>query len=185
MRHVRPALVLALAGALSACGSTRGDTDNPDWAQAGTPPPPKTTAMADEWKEAEVPPPPAFSEARLIPIAMPSYSTLKFGVDPATLSITGDGVVRYVVVANSKTGGGGTNAFYEGIRCASEEVKQYARYSQGAWQPLKASEWQRIDDRNSRYAKELSLQAVCRGHAPRTSVREMVQQMKNPLRESP
>jgi len=184
MRRARPALALALAGALAACGSTPRDTDNPDWAQAGMPPAPKVTAQADEWKEAEVPPAPAFSESRLIPIEMPPYSTLKFGVDPATLSVTGDGVVRYVVVASSKTGGG-TNAFYEGIRCASEEVKQYARYSQGAWQPLKASEWQRIDDRNSRYAKELALQAVCRGHAPRTSVREMVQQMKNPLRETP
>ena len=135
------------------------------------PPPPKVTAQADEWKEAEVPPPPAFSESRLIQIEMPPYSTLKFGVDPATLSVTGDGVVRYVVVASSKTGGGGTNAFYEGIRCASEEVKQYARYNQGAWQIVKTAEWKRIDDRNSRYAKELALQGVCRGHAPRASVR--------------
>lgn len=149
------------------------------------PPPPKVTAQADEWKEAEVPPPPAFSESRLLPIEMPPYSTLKFGVDPATLSVTGDGVVRYVVVASSKTGGGGTNAFYEGIRCASEEVKQYARYSQGAWQPTSKPEWKRIDDRSSRYAKELALQSVCRGHAPRASVREMIQQMKNPMRELP
>ncbi|VTU24539.1 CNP1-like family protein [Variovorax sp. PBS-H4] len=184
MRRARPLLVLALASALAACGSTARDTDNPDWAQAGMPPPPKITAQADEWKEAEVPPPPAFSESRLIPIEMPAYSSLKFGVDPATLSVTGDGVVRYVVVANSKMGGG-TNAFYEGIRCASEEVKQYARYGDGAWQVAKTPEWKRIDDRNSRYAKELALQGVCRGHAPRASVREMVQQMKNPLRELP
>jgi hypothetical protein len=183
MRRAKPVLVLALASALAACGSTARDTDNPDWAQAGMPPPPKVTAQVDEWKEAEVPPPPAFNESRLIQIEMPPYSSLKFGVDPATLSVTGDGVVRYVVVATSKTGGGGTNAFYEGIRCASEEVKQYARYSQGAWQLVKAAEWKRIDDRNSRYAKELALQGVCRGHAPRASVREMVQQMKDPLRE--
>ncbi len=185
MRRVRPVFVLALVGALTACGSTARDTDNPDWAQAGMPPPPKITAQADEWKEAEVPPPPAFNESRLIQIEMPRYSSLKFGVDPATLSVTGDGVVRYVVVANSKTGGGGTNAFYEGIRCASEEVKQYARYGDGTWQLAKAPEWKRIDDRNSRYAKELALQGVCRGHAPRASVREIVQQMKNPLRELP
>jgi hypothetical protein len=177
-----PALVLALTGALAACSSTPRDTDNPDWAQAGSPPPPKVTAQADEWKEAEVPPAPAFSESRLIQIEMPPYSTLKFGVDPTTLSVTGDGVVRYVVVASSKTGGG-TNAFYEGIRCASEEVKQYARYSQGAWQIAKTAEWKRFD--NARYAKELALQGVCRGHAPRASVQEMLQQMKNPLRELP
>ncbi|OUM01378.1 CNP1-like family protein [Variovorax sp. JS1663] len=184
MRLARPALLLAGACLLAACGSTPRDTDNPDWAQAGMPPPPKVTAQADEWKEAEVPPPPAFSESRLLSIAMPPYSTLKFGVDPNTLSVTGDGVVRYVVVASNKAGGA-TNAFYEGIRCASEEVKQYARYNEGAWHLAGNAEWKRINDRNSRYAKELALQGVCRGHAPRSSVREMVQQMKNPLRELP
>lgn len=64
-------------------------------------------------------------------------------------------------------------------------MKQYARYNQGAWHHVPKPEWKRIDDRNSRYAKELSAQALCRGHAPRASVREMVQQIKNPLRELP
>ncbi|MBT2325296.1 CNP1-like family protein [Variovorax paradoxus] len=182
-RRARHALVLAFACMLAACSSGPRDTDNPDWAQAGMPPPPKvTSAQAADWKEDEVPSPPAFNASRLVPIEMPPYMSLKFGVDPATITVTGDGVVRYVVVASNKAGGA-TNAFYEGVRCSTEEVKQYARYSEGAWQPASKAEWKRIDDRNSRYAKELSAQGLCRGHAPRASVGEMVQQMRNPIRE--
>ena len=178
-RHV---LAIALACALAACSSGPRDTDNPDWAQAGTPPPPKVTAQAAEWLESEVPPPPAFDEKRLLSIEMPPYVSLKYGVDPATIAVTGDGMVRYVVVASNKAGGA-TNAFYEGVRCATDEVKQYARFNQGAWQHVNNPEWKRIDERNSRYAKELAAQGLCRGHAPRASVTEMIQQMKNPLRE--
>jgi hypothetical protein len=184
MCRARHVLAFTFACVLAACGSGPRDTDNPDWAQAGMPPPPKVTAQADEWKEGEVPPPPAFDERRLLPIEMPPYLSLKYGVDPGTITLGSDGTVRYVVVASNKAGSA-TNAFYEGVRCATEEVKQYARFNQGAWHHVTNPEWKRIDERNSRYAKELSAQGLCRGHAPRASVGEMVQQMKNPLRELP
>lgn len=133
---------------------------------------------APEWKETGVPPPPAFDVKRVLPIEMPPYMNLKFGVDPATLAVTGDGVVRYVVVATS--GSGVVNAFYEGIRCSSEEAKTYARYTGGAWHAVEAPEWKRIDSLNSRYAKELAKQALCRGHAPRVSTSDMVRELKRP-----
>ena len=43
-----------------------------------------------------MPTPPAFSQDKLIALDMPPYMTLKFGVDPATITVTGDGplVVR-------------------------------------------------------------------------------------------
>jgi hypothetical protein len=135
-----------------------------------------------DWKETEAPPPPAFDQSRLVPIEMPPYMSLKFGVDPATITITGDGVVRYVVVASNREGGA-INAFYEGVHCATEEFKSYARYANGAWQPVQGAEWKRIDDRNSRYTKELAAQGLCRGRAPRQSAGEMVRHIKNPIRE--
>ena len=135
-----------------------------------------------DWKETEAPPPPAFTESRLVAVEMPPYMNLKFGVDPGTIVITGDGVVRYVVVASSRAGGA-VNAFYEGVRCATDEVKTYARYSGGGWQAVTDPEWQRIADRSSRYTSELAKQALCRGHAPRASVGEMMRQLKNPIRE--
>lgn len=131
-----------------------------------------------EWKESEAPPPPAFELKRLIPIEMPPYMSLKFGVDPATLVLTGDGVVRYVVVATNSSGA--MNAFYEGVRCATEEVKTYARYNSGAWHQVESPDWKRIGNLNSLYARELSKQGLCRGHAPRVSVGDMVREMRSP-----
>ena len=49
-----------------------------------------------DWKEATVPAPPAFNKDKLIPIEMPRYVTLAFGVDPATLAIAPDGIVHHV-----------------------------------------------------------------------------------------
>lgn len=135
-----------------------------------------------EWKETPVPPPPAFDESRLVPIEMPRYMTLKFGVDPATIAITGDGIVRYVVVASNKAGGA-TNAFYEGVRCATGEMKSYARYGSQGWDVLPNPEWKKMFTLNSSYTLLLSQQGLCRGAAPRASVNEMVQRLKNPLPE--
>ena len=36
---------------------------------------------------------------------MPPYMSLKFGIDPGTITITPDGIVRYVVVASNRSGG--------------------------------------------------------------------------------
>ncbi|SCK45178.1 CNP1-like family protein [Variovorax sp. HW608] len=136
-----------------------------------------------DWKESEAPPPPAFSQDKLVDIEMPRYSSLKFGVDPNTIKVTGDGVVRYVIVAMNKEGGG-FNAFYEGVHCATDEYKTYARFtSGGSWEAVQAPEWKRIGDRTSRYTQALANQGLCRGHAPRASVGEMIRFLKTPIRE--
>ena len=181
-RNAERILLLACFGILAGCASGNHDTDNPDWAQSGMPPPPKRSEADAEWEETVAPPPPAFSESRLLPIEMPPYMSLKFGIDPNTIAITRDGVVRYVVVAQNRSGGG-VNAFYEGVRCSTGELKSYARYNNGAWQEITKQEWKRIDDLNSRYTRALSTQGICRGNAPRGSVGEMVQNIRNPIRE--
>lgn len=167
---------------LAACASGPRDTSNPDWAQAGSPPPPSVTSSDADWKETDVPPPPAFSQDRLVPIEMPPYMSLKFGVDPATIAITHDGVVRYVVVATNRSGGA-VNAFYEGVRCSTDEKKTYARYNNGKWEEVPHPDWTRFGDQNSRYTQALASQGVCRDHAPRASVSEMIGHMRNPIRE--
>ncbi|WP_285410132.1 CNP1-like family protein [Variovorax sp. efr-133-TYG-130] len=181
-RNAERALLLACFGVLAGCASGNHDTDNADWAQAGMPPPPKRTETDKEWAETAVPPPPAFSESRLLPISMPPYMSLQFGIDPNTIAITGDGIVRYVVVAHNRSGGA-VNAFYEGVRCATSEMKSYARYNEGRWHENEKPEWKRFYDLNSSYTKALAGQALCRGNAPRASVGEMVQNIRNPVRE--
>jgi hypothetical protein len=133
-----------------------------------------------DWKESDVPAPPAFDRDKLIGIEMPRYMSLKFGVDPATLQITGDGVVRYVVVAANREDGG-FNAFYEGVRCATEEFKTYARFkNDGTWETARDPGWKRIG--NSRHTLALAVQGLCRGHAPQASVADIIRNMKEPQR---
>jgi hypothetical protein len=133
-----------------------------------------------DWKETETPPPPAFNKDKLIAIEMPNYVTLRLGVDPATLSITPDGVVRYVVVASNTTGS--ISAMYEGIRCATGEVKTYARYaSSGPWTSVQDPQWQRLNDNlPSKHAKVLAKQGICDGRTiAGSSVAAIVDALKN------
>lgn len=181
-RNAERVLLLACFGILAGCASGQYDTDNPDWAQSGMPLPPKRYGTEKEWQETAVPPPPAFSENRLLHIQMPPYMSLTFGVDPSTIVITDDGIVRYVVVAHNRSGSA-VNAFYEGVRCSTAEMKSYARFNNGIWQETAAPEWKQINAMNSSYTRALSTQALCRGNAPRSSVGEMVQNIRNPIRE--
>jgi hypothetical protein len=99
----------------------------------------------DEWVEEQAPPPPAFSKEHLIPIDLPLHMTVKVGVDPNSIVVGSDGVVRYVLVITNTTGT--TSALYEGIRCISDEVKTYARLgSSGTWTMLTSQTWKPVSD---------------------------------------
>ena len=117
------------------------------------------------WHESDVPPPPTFNKNQLIQVEMPKYVSLQLGVDPATLVITADGVVRYVMVASNASGS--ITAMYEGIRCATGEVKTYARYaSNGQWTPQKDPQWQSLSDNlRSRHALALARQGACQNRS--------------------
>jgi len=120
-------------------------------------------AEPTEWVEAAVPPPPTFSTDGLLPIEMPPYVTLKFGIDPQTLALGTDGVVRYVVVMRNASGS--TQAAYEGILCTTGEVKTYARAgANGTWTPVREPQWREMTDNlPSRHAFAISKQGVCDG----------------------
>ena len=136
-----------------------------------------------DWKEVDVPAAPAFSKDRLIPVAMPPYVTLRFGVDPATLTITNDGVIRYVMVAQSGDSKGAFSAMYEGIRCVSGEFKTYARFSaSGQWAPVNNPQWRPLNDNNtSKHALALARQGACDGRSARArSVPTMISALKTP-----
>ena len=127
-----------------------------------------------DWKETEAPAPPVFSLDKLLPLAMPPYVSLQFGIDPATLTLTADGVVRYVVVARNASGS--ANAMYEGIRCTTGEVKTYARTnSLGAWAALPSPQWRVMNDNQpSKHALAFARQGACDAHTPANSVGDIV-----------
>lgn len=137
-----------------------------------------------DWKETEVPPPPLFSKDKLVPIEMPKYVSLRFGVDPATVAIGPDGIVRYVVVAINATGS--INAMYEGIRCATAEVKTYARYaSNGQWSSVQDPQWRGLrENLPSKHAVAIASQGACVGRsATASSAAAIVNALKYPKRD--
>lgn len=131
-----------------------------------------------DWQEEAVPPPPTFSLSRLIPFEVSASSDLKYGVDPESISIGRDGVVRYVIVARSSSGA--VNAFHEGIRCARSELRVYARRAlDGAWTRSTSSEWRSLrDPAIPRHSLRFAQQGGCRGNAPQVSVADIVRNLR-------
>ena len=118
-----------------------------------------------DWKELEVPPPAKFNVERMVAIEMPRYVTVKIGVDPDSLTIGTDGIVRYVMIAQSS--GGNINAMYEGIWCRKGEVKTYARLgSDGKWDPVSDAQWSPLSgNQRSMHALAFARQGACDGRA--------------------
>jgi len=133
----------------------------------------------ESWQEGPVPPPPAFSLDRLLRFEVNPNSALVYGIDPQTLSISReDRVVRYVVVATSPTGV--RNAFYEGIRCATGEVRTYARHSGQQWVMASDPPWQPMVTRSSRHALQLARQGACDSAGTPLRVEDVLRALRQP-----
>jgi len=118
-----------------------------------------------DWVEEAVGPAPAFSRTGLIPIDMPPYVSVKVGIDPDTLQVGKDSIVRYVVVMTNASGS--VTAAYEGIRCLTKEVKTYARQgASGQWVNVAAPQWKGPQDNiPSRHAFVIADQGACNARA--------------------
>lgn len=178
-KHRPPIRASLLALTLSAlCGTALPQTDPARLIERGADPNYRSSGESREWAESAVPPAPAFDAGRVLPIGMPPYTSLKIGVDPQTLQITPEGIVRYVVVATSSSGA--VNAFYEGVRCETDESRTYARWTGGSWQAVETQEWRRIPDVTTNHTKALAQQGLCRGRAPRVNTADMVRELRRP-----
>lgn len=135
------------------------------------------------WVEEQVRPPPPYSKVNLIPIEMPLYVSLKIGVDPTTVTVGGDGIVRYVVVMTNSTGT--INAAYEGIRCFTDEVKTYARVgSSGEWAMTSDPQWKPVNDNMpSRHTQAIARQGACDTRVA-ASVAEVLRALKQNSKSS-
>lgn len=138
-----------------------------------------------DWRELDAPPPPAVSSAHLLPLELPRYVSVKMGIDPASIQIGNDGIVRYVVVATAPSGK--VSAIYEGIRCQTGEVKVYARHaSSGDWDAEKNPEWQPLRGRQpSLHALAFAKQGACVGRSVSArSGAEIVGRMRHPTEDN-
>lgn len=138
-----------------------------------------------DWKELEATAAPAFDVSRLIEFDVSSGSSLRFGVDPATIRIGSDDVVRYVVVARNDAGA--FNAFYEGIRCSRGEFKSYARQAKGnAWVVVPDPVWRPMRDTGvSRHTLRFAQQGGCVGNSTPVNAAEIVRALRQAGRVGP
>jgi hypothetical protein len=97
------------------------------------------------WQESafQLPAPPV--TANLMEFYVGPTATQTFFIDEKSLSIAGDGVIRYTLVSKSKSGA--VNVSYEGIRCATTERKQYAYgMADNTWTLARGPVWRPITE---------------------------------------
>lgn len=111
--------------------------------------------------EEVVTPPSSYSKDALIAIEMPPHVSLKIGIDPSTIAVFPDSVMRYVVVMRNTSGS--TTVAYEGIHCAKGEVKTYARVnSAGTWVSVSQPQWRSLANNSAtRHAQAIAQQGGC------------------------
>lgn len=137
---------------------------------------------AAPWVEDTSPAAPTFSTEHLLALDMPPHVSIKAGIDPDTISVGTDAVVRYVVVMRNSSGS--TMASYEGIRCETREVKTYARRnSLGEWVALSEPVWRDLNaTMPSHHAQVFAGQAACKegGTPTRSGILDVMKNGFNP-----
>lgn len=100
-----------------------------------------------KWTENKITSLPALPQpnAKLLPFDVSNNTPLTFAIDPASVSVGTDSVVRYTIVITSSTGANNVN--YEGIRCDTFEWRLYASLNDDhdGWDQTVANDWSRIE----------------------------------------
>lgn len=122
---------------------------------------------------------PAYPDAKHL-IGVPVQivgSNLDMFIDERSLMVGDDGVVRYVLVLRSPSGA--ENVFFEGIRCATRELRSYAYgSSRSTWQSTDTA-WTPIQDTGmGRYRDQLYRYYLCRPAMGTVTRPEMLQRMR-------
>jgi CNP1-like family len=152
---------------LAACGSS-GPTS--DWERVNE----EKLPAAQQPPEVLPTPPPQRGE--LIEFFVAATSEFRFFVDAASLSVGSDGIVRYVLVARSSAGA--ENVSFEGMRCATREVRIYALGRDGAWVG-RETDWRAIQPRSvQRWHNELYREYFCPQREPIASAAEGVRALR-------
>ena len=111
-----------------------------------------------DWKEGEVKLPAFPKSEGLIEFTIVG-ARFRFFIDPASLAVGPDGVVRYTLVARSPSGV--ANISYEGIRCAEGIYKVFALGNDARWTE-RDSAWRRIESRSMQsWQYELQVNYFC------------------------
>lgn len=134
----------------------RARADNPgksDW---------EREQEAREFKEGEVAFPP-LPTGDLIEFQVSSATSFRFFIDPKSMSVGAEGLVRYTLVARSPSGV--ENISYEGIRCGGQGMVRVYAFSTGdKWSRNANSDWRPIEPKGvQRWHSVLRGQFFCPG----------------------
>lgn len=131
-----------------------------------------------QWREMEVGLPAAPQLVNLLPFYVSATSRNQFFIDASTLTVGGDGVVRYVLVVT--TPGGARNVTFEGMRCETREHKIYAvGHADGGWVKARSENWRRIQEASANgYHATLFLEYFCAGGVIASGSAEVVRALK-------
>lgn len=98
------------------------------------------------WEELQAQLPAYPDLAQAIAFEVPSARPTQFFIDPKSIAIGADGVVRYSLIAQSSSGS--LSVSFEGIRCETREKKLYAfGRKAGDWSRNKFAKWEEIPGR--------------------------------------
>ncbi len=101
-----------------------------------------------DWKESEVALPAYPMPANLVEFEMSAGGGFRFFIDSESLLPTGDGTIRYTLVARSASGA--ENVSFDGLRCKTRTHKVFATgRSGGTWARVPNSEWKELRNRNA------------------------------------
>ena len=121
------------------------------------------------WKEVEAQLPPYPQTDKLLEFYASPTSSNRYYIDTASIDIGSDEVVRYSLVV--KTPRGATNVSFEGIRCATGELRLYAfGHADNTWSRARSGGWARIYNSTvNRHHAALAREFLCpNGIAVRT-----------------
>lgn len=130
------------------------------------------------WSEMQAQIPAYPAEDQLIPLDVGAATPHRYFVDARSVSIGGDGVVRYTLVIKAQ--GGAVNVSFEGIRCESREQKYYAiGRNDKSWVRARNPQWRYIEFKAfAAHHATLYQEYVCRGKFMRDSAEQIVSALR-------
>jgi hypothetical protein len=162
-----PILLLALLAGAAAADEEEG------WRQEYVP-------EAPAWKEQETELPAWPDAGRQLEVTVNQANfPFRVFIDPESLSIGEDRVLRYTVVVVSASGA--RNISYEGIRCSKRSYRRYAYGAGDEWVPLAAEPWRPLlEEGMDSYRYVLYRDYLCDPANPYQNTGDVLQRIRYP-----
>lgn len=131
---------------------------------------PQGETIDQPWREDAVSLPPLPRDNQFVPFRVDGHAGFQHFVDRNSISVSGDGAVRYVQIIRSAQGA--ETITFEGLHCARRErrIYAYARRGEAAWSPARNSTWMRLSTRDASWT--LYREYFCPEQTPIGSDRE-------------